>query len=60
MKPIFILLIVFASLAGCGKNEDDAHKGYFDERATPASDVERSRNKYRLTMRTAVRCLTQA
>ncbi len=46
MKPTFILLIVFASLTGCGKNEDGAHRGYLFERAAPASDVERNRNKY--------------
>lgn len=46
MKRIFIFLTVIAGLTGCGENENGARLGYFDERATPASDAERSRNKY--------------
>lgn len=46
MKPIFILLIVFASVVGCGKDEDGPRMGYFNERAALTSDVERSRNRY--------------
>jgi hypothetical protein len=46
MKPIIVLLIVFLSVVGCGKQEEGPRPGYFTENSTPVSDVERSRNKY--------------
>jgi hypothetical protein len=46
MKLLVVLLIVCASLAGCDQKEDGMRLGYYAEGQAPASEADRSRNKY--------------